>query len=246
MKDLWKSAVNVCRYGWNGAIVVGLIGAASLAAQTTGYTITTIAGNGTSGFAGDTGPAVASVLANPFALSLDSAGNLYIVDNGNQRIRKVTSGANPTINTVAGNGSIGFAGDGGPAASAEFSAPSGVAVDSSGNFYVADTNNSLIRKISSSGIITTYAGNINSGPGYVDATVATLGQLAFPSAVALDSAGNLYITELGQNLNNRIRKVSASGALTTVANTIGAIGSAGDGGQATAARINNPLGIACR
>ena len=242
-------AGGLCNARWIRTILVCLIGAAPLFAQTTGYTITTFAGSqsSTSGFSGDGGPANQALLSSPFAVAVDSTGNVYIVDNGNQRIRKVTNG---TINTVAGNGIGGFGGDGGPATSGELANPSSVVVDSSGNYYIADTFNSLIRKVTSSGTITTYAGNINSGPGYVDATVATLGQLAFPSAVALDAAGNLYICESlagggGGIGNNRIRKVSTSGVLTTIANnSTGAAGSSGDGGPATAAHLNNPLGIA--
>jgi uncharacterized protein (TIGR03437 family) len=227
-------------------VLACLIGATPLFAQTTGYTISTFAGNGTSGFSGDGGPANAAVLSSPFAVFVDSGGNLYIVDNGNQRIRKVS---NSTINTVAGNGTGGFAGDGGAATSAQLHDPSGVAVDSSGNMYIADTSNNLLRKVSSSGTITTFAGNINSPPGFADAAVATLGYLALPNGVALDAAGNVYFSEQAPNSssfvqgNNRIRKVSASGVLTTVGGT-GAVGSFGDGGFATAARLNNPLGIA--
>ena len=244
-----KKANRTCTNRLSQKFPIWLLGVTSLFAQTTGYTITTFAGNGTSGFSGDGQPANTAVLSSPFAVAVDSAGNLYIVDNGNQRIRKVTNG---TINTVAGNGTSGFAGDGiagGAATSGEIRDPSGVAVDSSGNLYIADTNNSLIRKVSSSGTITTFAGNVNSGPGYVDNAVATLGQLAFPSSVAVDASGNVYISESlaggGSGIgNNRIRKVSTSGALTTIANNIGAVGSFGDGGPATAARLNNPLGIA--
>jgi len=224
---------------WRRTVLVALIGAASLAAQTNGYTITTVAGNGTAGFSGDGGGATGAQLSNPSAIGVDSSGNLYIVDNGNGRIRKVAGG---NINTVAGNGTAGFAGDGQAATTAEFQNPTGIAIDGSGNYYIADTNNSLIRKVTGT-TISTYAGNVNSGPGYVDATTATLGQLAFPTAVALDSAGNLYICELGGGGNNRIRKVSTGGALTTIANSNGTIGSFGDNGSALAARINNPLAI---
>jgi uncharacterized protein (TIGR03437 family) len=231
---------------WSRTILVCLIGVAPLFAQTTGYTITTFAGNGTTGFSGDGGPANAAVLSSPYAVAVDSSGNLYIVDNGNQRIRKVTNG---TINTVAGNGTFGFFGDGAAATSAEIYDPSGVALDSGGNLYIADTNNSLIRKVTPSGTISTFAGNVNAGPGYVDSPTATLGQIAYPTSVAVDTSGNVYFCEsangpTGTLGNNRIRKVSVSGVLTTIANNLtGAIGSAGDGGPATLARINNCLGI---
>ncbi len=235
---------------WIRTILVCLLGATPIFGQTTGYTINTIAGNvgaglGTSGFAGDGGPANQSTLSTPFALAVDTSGNLYIVDNGNQRIRKVSGG---NINTVVGNGTFGYSGDGGPAISAELADPQGIAVDSSGNLYIADTNNSLIRKVTSSGTINTIAGNNITGAGYLDAPIATNGQLSIPVGVAVDTAGNLYISE-GDSLegaitgNNRIRKVSTTGVLTTIAGT-GVIGDFGDGSVATAARLTNPLGIA--
>jgi uncharacterized protein (TIGR03437 family) len=246
------SASKVCKSRWIQTILVCLIGATPGFPQTTTYTITTFAGNGNAanvgngmpGFSGDGGPANASQLSSPFALAVDGSGNLYIVDNGNQRIRKVVSG---TINTVAGNGTAGYFGDGGAATLAEINNPQGIAVDSSNNYYIADTSNSLIRKVSSSGTITTIAGNNITGPGYVDAPVATNGQLSLPVGIAVDSSGNIYISESDApgvvNGNNRIRKVTAGGVLTTIGGN-GVIGSSGDGGPATAAHLSNPLGLA--
>ncbi len=254
MKYHSMSASKVCKSRWIQTILVCLIVATPVFPQATTYTITTFAGNGNAanvgngmaGFSGDGGAANASQLSSPFALAVDSSGNLYIVDNGNQRIRKV---ANGTINTVAGNGVGGFAGDGGPATSAEFANPQGIAVDSTGNYYIADTSNNLIRKVSSSGTITTIAGNVNSGAGYVDNAVATLGQLSLPVGIAVDSAGNIYISEEAPDSssivpgNNRIRKVTPAGVLTTIGGN-GVVGSSGDGGPATFAHLNNPLGLA--
>jgi uncharacterized protein (TIGR03437 family) len=202
------------------------------------YTITTVAGNDTNGFSGDAGAAISAQLSSPVAIAIDKAGPLYIVDQGNNRIRQVSAG---TISTVAGNGTNGYTGDGGKGSSAELSNPAGVAVDSSGTFYIADFTNSLVRKVTSSGTISTVAGNYNLGAGYSgDGAAAANAQLKQPAGVALDAASNLYIADYG---NNVIRKVTSGGTITTIAGN-GVAGATGDGGPATSASLNGPRGIA--
>ena len=203
----------------------------------TSGTITTVAGNGTSGFVGDGATAISAQLSYPRGVALDSAGNLYIADTSNHRIRKVD--ASGTITTVAGNGTPGFSGDGATAISAQLSYPLGVALDSLGHLYIADTSNHRIRKVDASGTITTVAGN--GTPGFAgDGATATNAQLRTPTGVALDSAGNLYIADSN---NHRIRKVNASGTITTVAGN-GTPGFGGDGATATSARLSSPVGVA--
>jgi uncharacterized protein (TIGR03437 family) len=171
----------------------------------TSGTITTVAGNGTYGvFSGDGGPATSASLNLPIAVTVDSSGNLFIVDAQNNRIRMVS--ASGIITTVAGNGTRGFSGDGGPATSASLFSPFGAAVDSSGNLFIADGNNNRIRKVSANGIITTVAGSGNQGFSG-DGGPATSASLYLPNSVAVDSAGNIFIGDTG---NNRIRKVSPS------------------------------------
>jgi sugar lactone lactonase YvrE len=195
--------------------------------------LTVVAGNGIGGFSGDGGPATSASLDGPYGVAVDAAGNLYIADSWNGRIRKVSGG---TITTIAGNGTDGFSGDGGPASSASFSDPAGIAVDSAGNLYVADTYNHRIRKVSG-GTITTVAGNgIESFSG--DGGPATSASLDRPFGVAVDSAGNLYMAD---TFNSRIRKVSG-GTITTVAG--GGNGALGDGGPATSASLAWPQGVA--
>ena len=198
--------------------------------------ITTVAGNGTAGFLGDGGQATSAELKGPQGVSVDSAGNLYIADYGNFRIRKVNV-ATGIITTVAGNGSGVYSGDGGAATSAGLVAPGEVYVDSVGNLYITDYNGCRIRKVSAgTGIMTTVAGTGTVGYSG-DGGAATSAALHSPGGVALDSAGNLYITD---QKNNRIRKVSAStGIITTVAGN-GTQGFSGDGGPATSAELYYP------
>ena len=196
--------------------------------------ISTVAGDGTRGFGGDGGAATAAQLSGPWGVALDGAGNLYIADIGNNRIRKVDSAGD--ISTVAGDGTFGYSGDGGPATAAQLSWPRGVAADGAGNLYIADASNARIRKVDASGAISTVAGGGPVG----DDGAATAAQLYSPSGVAPDGAGNLYIAD--QN-NARIRKVDASGMITTVAGD-GTRGYSGDGGAATAAQLNRPSGVA--
>ena len=207
-------------------------------------TITTIAGTGTLGYSGDGGPATSAQLANPNGVAVDNSGNLYIADTDNQRIRKVTA-SDGTISTVAGTGTMGYSGDAGPATSAQLNVPSGVAVDSSGNLYIADTYNQRIRKVTASdGKISTVAGAGTMGYSGDDGP-ATSAQLANPNGVAVDSLGNLYIAD---TYNQRIRKVTASdGTISTVAGTgtaweYGYI--SGDGGAALSAQLNSPISVA--
>ena len=193
--------------------------------------ITTVAGNQAAGFSGDGGPATnASVNLAQYAgsgVAVDSAGNLYIADVGNSRVRKVSGGI---ITTVAGNGNYSFSGDGGPATSASLNSPEAVAIDSAGNLYIADKFLNRVRKISK-GIITTVAGN-GSAAFSGDGGPAASASLNSPQGVAVDQAGNLYIADVG---NQRIRKVS-NGIVTTVAGN-GSTGFSGDGGPATSASL---------
>ena len=203
--------------------------------------ITTVAGTGTVGYSGDGGQATAAMLSRPDAVALDSAGNLYIADTQNNCIRKVVLSTG-VITTVAGSSSAhGFLGDNGPATAASLEYPQGVAVDTSGNLFIADSSDNRIREVNhSTGIITTVAGN--GMPFYGgDNGRATSAELDDPSGVAVDSSGNLYIADTG---DIRIRKVKFStGIITTVAGT-GTSGYNGDGIQATAARLSNPIGVA--
>jgi sugar lactone lactonase YvrE len=204
--------------------------------------ISTVAGGGPGGtfsFGGDGGVATSANFNQPFAAAVDSAGNVYVADQGNYRLRKV-SNPGGIITTVAGNGT-GYSGDGGPATSAQLYFSSGVAVDSAGNLYIGDANNHRVRKVSPDGTITTVAGNgtaapsvQQAGPGPGDGGPATSAQLRTPIGVAVDSGGNLYIADLG---NFRIRKVSPGGTISTVAGN-GTFGFSGDGGPATSAQLS--------
>jgi TonB family protein len=164
----------------------------------------------TNEYSNDGGKATSAQLF-PSGVAVDSAGNLYIADSVNQRIRKVTPAG--AITPVAGNGTNGFSGDGGQATSAQLSSPRGVAVDSAGNLYIADTNNNCIRKVTRDGVITTVAGIGTKGYSG-DGGKATSAQLSNPNDVAVDSAGNLFIADSG---NRRIRKVNPDGVITSVA-----------------------------
>ena len=236
--------------------------------------ITTVAGNGNLVFSGDGGPATKAGIGIPPDVAIDGAGNLYIVDRNNNRIRKVdTSGS---ISTFAGNGTQGSSGDGGPALNAaiflpiaiavdgagnvyiadpgsglrkvdtagiinsvpvispslsKIASPGGMTVDSAGNVYISDLNGSAIYKLDKTGVLTTVAGGAFGFSG--DGGPATKAALYFPSGVAVDSAGNIYFADKG---NNRVRKVDTKGIITTFAGT-GTAGFSGDGGPATNAKL---------
>ncbi len=198
--------------------------------------ITTIAGTGTGAYSGDGSPATSAELSSPSGVAVDGAGNVYIGDAGNNRIRKVN--VSGIITTVAGNGTYGYNGDNLPAANAELAGPRGIALDGAGNIYVADPGNDRIRKISTSGMITTVAGTGTAGYNG-DGIPATAAELWTPYAIACDGAGNLYIGDVD---NERIRKVNTSGIITTIAGN-GTAGYNGDGIAATAAELNEPIGV---
>jgi uncharacterized protein (TIGR03437 family) len=216
-----------------------------------GGAVSLFAGGGGSNtpFLGDGGPATQASV-NPSGLAVDGAGNLYIADEANGRIRKVDT--NGIISTIAGPGGA-VLGDGGPATSASVSMPTGVAVDSFGNIFVAQLYNYRVRKISPAGIITTVAGNGLAAPtgqpsncACGDGGPATSATVPYPAAVATDSTGNLYIADLA---GTRIRKVSATGIITTIAGNgtaviepgpfgiVVSLPSYGDGGPAVSAQI---------
>ena len=200
--------------------------------------ITTVAGNGAKGFSGDGVTATNSSLSHPTGVAFDSLGNLYIADGANQRIRMVNT--NGIINTVAGNGLTNFAGDGGLAVNASLRNPTGIALDGSGNLYIADLNNNRVRMVATNGIITTVAGN--GGYGFGGAGVpATNAVLAAPFDVAVDSMHNLYIAD---GYNDCVRKVDTNGIITTFAGLPRAIGPLRDGGPATNAILAYPQGVA--
>jgi len=163
--------------------------------------MSTVAGTGVSGFGGDGGPAVSAMIRQPTGVAVDGAGNLLIVDTGNNRIRKINTAG--IMTTVAGDGMRGYNGDGGPAISARLNAPAGIAVDTAGNLFIADSSNHRVRRITPGGIITTIAGNGFHGFSG-DGGPSTSAQLTNPASVAVDSDGNLFVVDLSK----RIRKIT--------------------------------------
>jgi sugar lactone lactonase YvrE len=196
-----------------------------------------VAGNGTCGYSGDGGQATQAELDQPHGLAIGPSGSLYIADTDNCVIRKVDSSG--VITTVAGNGTCGYSGDGGQATQAELDGPEAVAVSSEGNLYIADTSNCVIRKVDSSGVITTVAGNGTCGYSG-DGGQATQAELSYPFGISIGPSGSLYIADTD---NCVIRKVDSSGVITTVAGN-GTCGYSGDGGQATQAELSYPEGVA--
>jgi sugar lactone lactonase YvrE len=198
--------------------------------------ISTIAGTGTGGYTGDGGPATAAELASPRGLAITSTGNVYISCYGNNVVRMINS-ATGNISTVAGNDAIGYSGDGGPATAAMLYNPLGLALDATGNLYIADFNNNVVRKVTPGGIISTFAGDNVAGYSG-DGSAATAAELNGPNGLSMDGSGNLYIAD---ERNERVRKVT-SGIVSTVAGN-GIIGYYGDGGPATSAELNAPIGV---
>lgn len=206
--------------------------------------IQTVAGNGTSGYTGDGGLATSAQLSFPQGVFADASGNIFIADTANSVVREVAA-ATGDIQTVAGTGTAGYSGDKGPATQAQLSSPYGVFVDSAGNIFIADTDNSAIREVAAStGTIATVAGTGTdcnpSTSSCGDGGAATSAQLSFPAGVFLDAAENIFIAD---TFDHRIREVTAStGIINTVAGT-GVEGFAGDGGAATAAELDAPYGV---
>lgn len=198
------------------------------------------AGDGTSAFGGDGGTALTAQLRLPSDIYIDATGNKYIADANNHCIRKVTAGG--IISTVVGTGGTsGFSGDGGLATACKLNQPGAICMDNSGNMYIADATNHRIRKVNAvSGIITTIAGN-GTASTTGDGGLATAATVNFPYGVAIDNNGDLYISESSSHV---IRKITIStGIITTYAGIAGSAGSTGDGGLATAAKLNFPRDI---
>ena len=198
--------------------------------------ITTVAGTGISGFSGDGGPARQAMISFPTGVWVDGQGNILLTDDANNRIRRIDRQG--IITTVAGNGTAGYSGDGGPALDASFNFPYCVATDRAGNIYIGDQLNNVIRKIDTAGIVSTFAGNGTAGFSG-DGGPANQASLNFPYAVLPDNQGNLYI---GDFTNNRVRKVDRNHVITTFAGN-GSTGCVGDGGPATSASIGGARGM---
>ncbi len=206
--------------------------------------ISTIAGTGVLGYNGDGIPATTATFNYPAGVAIDGSGNLYITDMNNCRVRKISKSTG-LISTIAGTGVTGFSGDGGPATAAQVSNyVIGVTLDPAGNIYIADGSDNCLRKITvSTGIITTLAGTGSYSGGYSgDGGPATASQLNYPVAVAVSTTGFIYLADC---YNHRIRKINVSTGIITTAAGTGVIGSSGDGGPATSAKLNYPAGVAC-
>jgi sugar lactone lactonase YvrE len=197
-------------------------------------TITTFAGTGICGHSGDGGPAKAARISNVYGLAFDKQGNLLLADS--DVIRSIAP--NGAIETIAGSGTPGYSGDGGPATKARLSGALGVSADQAGNIYIADTGNNVIRKVDTAGIIRTVAGNHTAGFSG-DGGPATAASLNLPWSVVPDANGNFYISD---NNNRRVRKVTSGGTINTYAGN-GVFGNTGSGGPATVAAIGPPTGL---
>lgn len=217
-------------------VFTGIIFSSALAIGQ-GFTIATIAGNTTTGYSGDGGPALGAQLDLPQCVAVDPSGNVYIADWLNNVVREVSPAG--VINTIAGNGTQGYSGDGGPAVSAQLSFPFGLALDSAGDLYIADSSNNVIREVTTDGNINTIAGNNTVGYSG-DGGAATSAQLYGPYGVAVDSVGDVYISDSG---NQVIREVLAGGMIVTIGGNHYP-GYAGDGGNVAGAQFNYPKGLA--
>lgn len=210
-------------------------------------TIHLVAGNGTEGDRGQFGgPATRAELNSPQGVVVNAKGDVFIADSGNNMVREVTPWGQ--ISTVAGNGSPGGRGDNGPAWRAELSFPTGLALDALGNLYIADSGNSVIRRVATNGVITTVAGNAAAdqaagglGGFSGDGGPATQARLNSPQGIALDQAGDLFIAD---TFDNAIREVTPGGIISTIVNTTAKRGSSGNGGPAAAAELNTPFDVA--
>ena len=249
--DTGNSVIRVVNTGSQSVTIAGVTIAAG--------NIQTVVGNSTAGYSGDGGAATGAELNSPYGLFVDGQGNIFIADTENSVIREVSASAG-TILTVAGTpGTTGFSGDGGAATSATLDLPQGVFVDASGNIFVADTFNSVIRVVSPSsqpvtiagvsiaaGAIQTVAGTYySSGLGVAcqssgDGGTATSAFLCLPGGVSADSSGNIYIADTS---NSAIREVVSGGIISTIVGTLGAAGYSGDGSAATSAELNYPASV---
>jgi hypothetical protein len=203
-------------------------------------TIETIAGTGVAGFSGDGGSARAAQLSAPDEVTVDAAGNIYVSDAGNFRIRRIA--ADGTITTFAGNGTAGFGGDGGPATAAQFGAGLWLAIDDSGALLVSDPDNRRVRRISG-GIVTTVAGNGVTGNDVPlgDGGPATAARLVGPQGIVSDGAGGFYVVD---SSDMRVRRVTSAGTITTFAGVGGFNGPSGNGVPATSVVLMAPYGVA--
>jgi sugar lactone lactonase YvrE len=201
--------------------------------------MTVVAGTGITGFSGDDSAAVNAKLNNPIGVATDTFGNIFVVDYGNSRIRKINAAG--IIKTVAGTGVVGHTGDGGPATAATLDTPTCVTADLRGNFYIADRGNNCIRKVDTAGIISNYAGSATGNYGFGgDSGPAAAALLAHPYGIALDQYGHLYIAD---EENQRVRMINGAGNINTIAGS-GVLSFCGDGGDPLQACLNHPKGVA--
>jgi len=220
------------------AILAGALDAAAqgpVISLSPGDRIHTIAGTGIAAFSGDNGLATSAALASPFSMAADAAGNIYIADRDNHRIRRIDLAGN--ITTVAGNGEQGYFGDGGAATAASLNTPTAVAVDLNGNIYIADSNNNRIRVVTG-GTISTFAGN-GTASYSGDGGAATSATLYTPRGVAVDANGVVYIADTN---NHVVRKVSG-GTISTIAGSAQQQGFYGDNGAAGSAGLDTPTSV---
>jgi sugar lactone lactonase YvrE len=227
----------------DGSVYIADTGNGRIRRVTSGGIISTVAGGGPgcaqqTNSVGDNCPATQARLNAPADVAFDSAGHMYIADQQNHRVRRVDA-VTGIMSTFAGTGIAGFAGDGGPAASARFALPTSIEFDATGNLYVTDENNQRVRRITLGGIISTYAGNGTVGS-TGDGGPATAASLNLPTGLAIDAAGNVYIAEQG---GHRVRKVLGGSTIVTIAGT-GVFGFTGDGGFAEEEGLSSPFGLA--